>query len=68
MNMIEITKEGINYGNIVDKQYKKRVKSGFMKRIFNESRILMYLLGAFFIFAVANLTLIYSFFKILAKL
>ncbi|MGN1300929.1 MAG: hypothetical protein ACI4U9_00085 [Clostridia bacterium] len=66
--MVEITKDGINYGNIVDKQYKKRAKSGFIKRIFDESKILMYLLGAFFIFAVANLTLIYSFFKILAKL
>lgn len=68
MNMIEITKEGIGYGNNVDKKYKKSVKSGFIKRIFDESKILMYLLGAFFIFAVANLTLIYSFFKILAKL
>lgn len=66
--MVEITKDGIDYGKVVDKQYKKHEKSGCIKRIFDESKILMYLLGAFFIFAVANATLIYSFFKILAKL
>lgn len=66
--MMEITKEGINYGNIVDNHYKKRAKSGFIERIYNESKILTYLLGAFFIFAIANATLIYSFLKILIKL
>lgn len=66
--MMEITKEGINYGNIVDNHYKKRAKSGFIRRIYNESKILTYLLGAFFIFAIANATLIYSFLKILIKL
>ena len=66
--MVEITKDGLNYVKIVDNHYKKRAKSGFIKRIFDESKILMYLLGAFFIFAVANATLIYSFFKILVKL
>ena len=66
--MVEITKDGLNYGKIVDKHYKKRAKSGFIKRIFDESKILMYLLGAFFIFTIANATLIYSFFKILVKL
>lgn len=66
--MVEIIKDGINYGNAVDKQYKKHAKSGFIKRIFDESKILMYLFMAFFIFVVANATLIYSFFKILAKL
>lgn len=66
--MMEITKDGIAYENNVDKQYKKQTKSGFIKRIFDESRILMYLLGAFLIFAIANATLIYSFFKILVNL
>lgn len=66
--MIEITKDGINYGEIVDKPYKKTAKSGFVKKILNESKIIMYLLGAFFILTVANITLIYSFFKILVKL
>lgn len=66
--MIEITKESINYGENVDNHYKKNTKSGFAKKIFGESKILMYLFGAFFIFAIANITLIYNFFKILSKL
>lgn len=66
--MIEITKDSINYGEYVDKHHKKHAKSGFAKKIFNESKTLMYLFGAFFIFAVANATLIYSFFRILVKL
>lgn len=61
--MIEITSNNINYGNTVDKYYKKREETGFIK-----SKLLMYLLGAFFIFAIANATLIYSFFRILVKL
>lgn len=66
--MIEITKDYINYGENVDKLYKKRTKSGFSKKVFNESKILMYLFGAFFIFAIANITLIYNFFRILIKI
>ena len=61
--MIEITGNNINYGNTVDKHYKKAKETGFIK-----SKTLMYLFGAFFIFAVANATLIYSFFRILIKL
>ena len=66
--MIEITKDYINYGKDVDRHYKKCKGTGVVKRIFNESKILMYLFVAFTIFAVANITLIYNFFKILSKL
>lgn len=66
--MIEITKDSINYGEYVDKHHKNKTKSGFTKKIFNESKTLMYLFGAFFIFAIANATLIYNFFRILTKL
>lgn len=66
--MIEITKEGIGYGNNVDRHYKKHEKIGFIKKVSTESKTLMYLLGAFFIFAIANATLIYSFFKLLNNL
>ncbi len=66
--MIEITKDNLGCANNVDKYYTKHKKSVFIKEILGESKILMYLLGAFLIFAVANATLIYSFFKILIKL
>lgn len=66
--MIEITKENMNSAKIVDKGYAKSSKTAFIKNILNESKFLMYFLGAFAIFAIANATLIYSFFKILAKL
>ena len=66
--MIEITKYNLDCANNVDKCYTKHKKSVFIKEILGESKILMYLLGAFLIIAVANATLIYSFFKILAKL
>lgn len=66
--MIEITKDNVNYGDTVDKHYRKHAKTGIIKKIFDESKILMYLFGAFFIFAIANITLIYNFFKILVKL
>lgn len=66
--MIEITKEAINYGENVDNHYQKRKKSGFIKNILSEDKIVSYLFGAFAIFAIANATLIYSFFKILNKL
>ena len=59
--MMEITKENCNFGKTVDKCYKKSV-------ITAENETLRYLFGAFFIFAVANATLIYNFFKILNNL
>ena len=61
--MIEIMSNNINYGNSVDMYYKKREETGFIK-----SKTLMYLFGAFFVFAIANATLIYSFFNILLNL
>lgn len=61
--MIEITSNKINYGNTVDKYFKKREETGFIK-----SKTLKYLLVTFYIFAIANATLIYNFFKILVKL
>ena len=66
--MIEITKDSINYGEYVDNHYKIRPRSGVKKNIFNENKTLTYLFVAFFIFAIANLTLIYNFFRILNKL
>ena len=66
--MIEITKDSINYGEYVDKHHKNKIKSGFTKNVLTESKTLMYLFGAFFIFAVANAMLIYNFFRILIKL
>ena len=66
--MIEITKENINIGNFVDKEYKKTPKIGFIKKILGESKFLMYLFVAAAIFTMANITLIYSFYKILIKL
>lgn len=66
--MIEITKDNVNYGDVVDKHYGKHAKTGIIKKILDESKILMYLFGAFFIFAIANATLIYNFFRILMKL
>ena len=65
--MIEITKDNLNYGRNVDKCYKNLKKSA-NKGITTESKTLMYLFGAFFVFAIANLTLIYNFFKILSKI
>jgi len=65
--MFEITKDNLNYGRNVDKCYKKTKKS-VINGITTESKTLMYLFGAFFIFAIANLTLIYNFFKLLSKI
>ena len=65
--MIEITNNGVNYGKDVDKYYKKHKGTRVFKGLSNVSKILMYLFGAFFIFAVANVTLIYSFFRILVN-
>ena len=61
--MIEIMSNNINYGNSVDMYYKKREETGFIK-----SKTLMWLFGAFFVFSIANATLIYSFFNILLNL
>lgn len=66
--MIEITKENMANANFVDKEFIKPKKEAFIKRIFNESKFLMYIFLAFIIFAIANATLIYSFFKLLSKL
>ena len=66
--MVEITKENINDANYVDKYRGKIKRQSFIKRILNENKALMYMLAAFFIFSIANITLIYSFFKILQKL
>ena len=66
--MIGITKESINFGNFVDKKYKKTPKTGFIKKMFSENKFLMYLFGAATIFTIANITLIYSFYKILIKI
>ena len=66
--MIEITKDSINYGEYVDNHYPKHARSGIAKKIFNKNKTLMYLFGAFLIFAIANLTLIYKFFRILSDL
>lgn len=66
--MIEITKENIDNAKFVDKEFIKPKKETFVKRIFNESKFLMYIFLAFIIFAIANATLIYSFFKLLSKL
>ncbi len=66
--MIEITRDSVNYGEYVDNHYKKNTKSGFTKKIFNENKTLMYLFVAFFIFAIANLMLIYNFFRLLSKI
>lgn len=66
--MIEITKENMDSAKFVDKGCAKSRKNVFIKNLFNESKILMYLFGAFAIFIIANVTLIYSFFKLLAKL
>lgn len=66
--MIEITKENLNYGETVDKHYPKHLKTEFKKSSWIGSKTILYLMGAFTIFAIANATLIYNFFKILGNL
>ena len=66
--MIEITKDSINYGEYVDNHYPKHAKSGIIKKIFNKNKTLTYLFGAFFIFTIANATLIYNFFRLLGNM
>ena len=66
--MVEITKENINNAILKDKQWRNPKKSGFIKRISTGAKIIMYLFGAVAIFTIANLTLVYSFYKILIKL
>lgn len=66
--MIEITKDSINYGEYVDNHYKKNIKKELLKKIFNKNKTLTYLISVFFIFAIANLMLIYNFFILLGKI
>ena len=66
--MIEITKENLNNAKLADKHWEKPEKRGFLKKLSKDSKIIMYLTGAVAIFTVANITLIYSFYKILMKL
>ena len=66
--MVEITKENINSANFVDKQWSNPKKNGIIKKLSKEAKIVMYLFGAVAIFTIANITLIYSFYKILIKL
>ena len=66
--MIEITKENLNCGTFVDKYWENPKKNGFKNKLSKSSKIIMYLLGAAAIFTIANITLIYSFYKILIKI
>lgn len=66
--MIEITKENFNCEETVDKYQPKRINTGNKKLISTEGKTILYLIGAFLIFAIANTTLIYNFFRILQKL
>lgn len=66
--MIEITKENFNCEETVDKYQPKHLKTGLESSSWLESKTILYLIGAFAIFAIANITLIYNFFKILRKL
>ena len=66
--MIEITKDSINYGEYVDKYYPKHAKNGIANKRLNQNKTLKYLFGAFFIFTIINLTLIYNFFRLLSKI
>lgn len=66
--MIEITKENINEGSFVDKHWENPKKIGLKNKLSTNSKIIMYLLGAFLTLSIANATLIYSFYKILIKL
>lgn len=66
--MIEITKENLNYRETVDKHYPKHLKTEFKKSSWIGNKTILCLIGAFTIFAIANTTLIYNFFKILGNL
>ena len=66
--MVEITKENIDGAVLKDKQWSTPKKKGFIKKLSKEVKIVMYLFGAVAIFTIANITLIYSFYKILIKL
>ena len=66
--MIEITNENFNCEETVDKYQPKHLKTGFKSPFWIESKTILYLIGAFAIFAIANITLIYNFFRILEKL
>ena len=66
--MIGITKEIIDGGILEDKQWKNPRRFRLKNRLTKNSKIVLYLLGAFLVFSIANATLIYSFYKILIKL
>ncbi len=66
--MIEITKENINGAVLEDKQWNNPKRFGFKRKLTTNSKIIMYLFGAVAIFTIANVTLIYSFYRILIKL
>lgn len=66
--MIEITKENFNCEETVDKYQPKQLEAGDKKLISTEGKTILYLIGAFLIFTIANTTLIYNFFRILRKL
>lgn len=66
--MIEITNEKFNCEETVDKHQPKHIKTGFKSLFWLESKTILYLIGAFLIFAIANIVLIYNFFRILEKL
>ena len=66
--MIEITKESIDNVEFQDKHWERPKKKGFFKKLSKDSKIILYLAGTVAVFTVANITLIYSFYKILVKL
>lgn len=66
--MVEITKENINSANFVDKQWKNSSRFGLKNKLSTNSKIIMCLFGTVAIFTIANVTLIYSFYRILIKL
>ena len=66
--MIGITKENINSGVLSDKKWEYPKKFGFKNKISTNSKIVLYLLGTFIIFSLANSLLIYNFYKLLIKM
>lgn len=66
--MIEITKENFNCEETVDKYQPKHFKNESRNYFLEGNKAILYLIGAFAIFAIANIILIYNFFRILEKL
>ena len=66
--MIGITKESINNAAFEDKQWINPRKNSLIKKLSTEGKIVLYLFGTVAVFTIANVTLIYSFYKILMKL